>query len=720
MALAWLAVVVVLRAWDPVPLEILRLQAFDQYQRWQPRPKTRQPVVIVDIDESSLAEIGQWPWPRTVIADLVTKLSRTGAAAVAFDMVFAEPDRMSPARYARSVAGLPTSVTDILTELPSNDQVFAQVLRRIPVVLARSGTHQSIENGPGDSIPKTPIAELGLDPRPYVLAWPGLIHNISELENAAAGYGMFNLSPEKDGIVRRVPAVVRVGEDLHPSLPLELLRVASAQDTIVVKTNEAGVESVLVADTWIPTDRNGRIWVRFNGHDPERYISAKDVLSDNLAPSRVADKLVLIGTSATGLLDIKSTPLIDSMPGVEITAQLLETILTQTHLFRPSYTLAAEILVLVVAGVLLIVLVPILGAFWTLGLFICVTGALTGASWYLFQTQDALIDAAYPSLAIFSVYGLLAFTNYAREQMQRRRIRNAFVHYLSPELVEELARDPSKLVLGGESRVLTLLFCDIHDFTTMSEKYDAATLTWLLNYVFEPLSDIILDAHGTIDKYIGDSVMAFWNAPLDKPTHARDASLAALAMAQAMQGINNALTVDAEREGTSFEPIKIGIGLNTGICCVGNMGSEHRFNYSAIGDDVNLASRLEGQTRAYRVPIILGEKTFAQANGLAMLQLDLIRVKGKTIPARIYTLLGDADFANGETFSALRDAHDRMLAAYRGQDWDAAEAALEDCRKLGVGLGLDNLYDMYDNRIAAFETRSPGPDWDGVFAATIT
>jgi adenylate cyclase len=717
IASAWLVLLVALRAWDPVPIEILRLQLFDQYQRWQPRPMTRQPIVIVDIDEASLAAIGQWPWPRTLLADLVVKLFRAGAVAVGFDMVFAEPDRMSPPLYARSAPGLPTAVIEMLAGLPSNDDVLAEVFRQTRVVLGRSGTHETMRDGVDGDTLKVPVAELGVDPRPFLLAWPGLVHNLPELAGAAAGQGMFNLSPEKDGIVRRVPGIVRVGDKLYPNLILELLRVGTGQDTIILKANEAGVESVLVANAWIPTDRNGRIWVRFTGHDPARYVSAKDVISGNLVADAVAGKLVLVGTSAAGLLDIKSTPLNDTVPGVEVLAQLLETIVTQTYLFRPSYTFTLEMLVLSLVGGLLIVLVPVLGAVWTLGLFLGVSGGLAGASWYLFLQHGTLLDAAYPTLGAFSVYALLEFANYTREEAKRRQIRDAFVHYLSPELVEELVRDRSKLVLGGESRELTVLFCDIHGFTTISETCDAPAITRLLNRVFEPLSETIIKAHGTIDKYIGDTIMAFWNAPLEHPGHARTACLTALAMVRAMGPVNRALKIDAEEEGRPYAPVVVGIGLNTGQCCVGNMGSEHRFDYSAIGDDVNLASRLEGQTRVYRVPIIVGEKTYAEAADLAMLELDLITVKGKTVPARIYALLGDPDFARSEKFCQLREAHSLMLAAYRAQDWDAAGIALELCREHCQGLDLGRLYDTYEDRTATYRMRPPGPGWDGVIIA---
>jgi len=316
------------------------------------------------------------------------------------------------------------------------------------------------------------------------------------------------------------------------------------------------------------------------------------------------------------------------------------------------------------------------------------------------------------------VYGLLSFINYAREEAQRRQIRTAFGQYLSPEMVDRLAQDPGMLKLGGENREMTLLFCDVLGFTSLSEKYDAESLTGLINRLLTPLTDTILRAHGTIDKYMGDCVMAFWNAPMENREHARDGCRAALAMIQRLADLNAELRQEADQQGDDFAPLKVGIGVNTGVCCVGNMGSEQRFDYSVIGDDVNLASRLEGQTRLYHVRIVIGEKTLAQVADMAALELDVIRVKGKTIPAKIYALLGDEEVARGPQFAALRQAHEAMLSAYRAQDWDAARAALERSRAKADGFDLDELYQTFAERIDDYQANPPGEDWDGVYQAT--
>ncbi|MFQ5955730.1 MAG: adenylate/guanylate cyclase domain-containing protein, partial [Kiloniellales bacterium] len=477
-------------------------------------------------------------------------------------------------------------------------------------------------------------------------------------------------------------------------------------------------ESVFVAGAWIPTDRHGQVWVRYARRDPSRFVSAKDVLAGTLAAGAVANKLVLVGTSAAGLHDLRATPLGEVVPGVEIHMQLLETILTQSHLVRPNYTVTVELAVILMAGLLLVILVPTHGAYWTMGLNIAVTGALGGASWYLFSQQGVLLDAAYPAVATFAVYGLLSFTNYAREEAQRRQIRTAFAHYLSPEMVDRLARDPDMLKLGGENREMTLLFCDVHGFTSISEKYDAESLTRLINRLLTPLTDTILKAHGTIDKYMGDCIMAFWNAPMENKEHALDACRAALSMIRRLVDLNAELEKEAAEQGQDFSPLKVGIGLNTGVCCVGNMGSEQRFDYSVIGDHVNLTSRLEGQTRTYRVPIVIGEATRQQAGDMAALEIDLIRVKGKAVPARIFALLGDEELAASPRFAALSQAHEAMLTAYRAQDWRSAREALEASREYSDGLEIGGLLNMYEERIDSYEADPPGQDWDGVYLAT--
>ncbi|MGE0744696.1 MAG: CHASE2 domain-containing protein [Rhodospirillales bacterium] len=716
VALALLAVLLALRAWDPLPVEALRLRTFDLYQNLAPRPIAARPAVIVDIDEESMAAISQWPWPRTVLADMVDRLFRLGAVAVAFDSVFPEPDRMSPANVAQAFRGLNDEARASLNAMPSNDSVFADSLRRGRVVLGQATMERPVAGAAPRPAAVTPVAEIGGDPRPHLFHYPAVLRNVPEIEAAAAGRGMMTIPPESDNIVRRVPAVMRVGEALYPSLVVELLRVATGQSTYGVRVDRAGVQGIVVAGTLIPTDGQGRIWVHFSAPDPARYLSAHKVIDGSAPPESVRGKLVLVGASAAGLRDLRATPLSPTMPGVEVHAQLIETILSGSHLVRPNYAPGAELTLTLVAGLLIVTLVPLVGAWWTLAIGTVVAASLAGTSWYLYLEQRMLIDVGYAMGSAIVLYGVLTFLGFAREEAQRQRIKTAFSRYLSPDVVSRLAEDSSQLKLGGEMREMTLLFTDVEGFTRISENYDAVGLTNLVNSILTPLTRCVLATGGTVDKYMGDAIMAFWNAPLNDAEHARHACLTGLAIRREIAPLNERIRADAEARGRPFSPINVGVGINTGECCVGNMGSDLRFDYSVLGDTVNIASRLEGQTRTYRVGIVVGETTQAQAPDLAFLEVDLLRVVGKTRPVRIFTLAGDAAHAATPAFQALAAKHAALIAAYRAQDWDAAEALCGEC--LALEPAFAGLYQVYAERIAGFRLDPPPPAWDGVYVAT--
>ena len=717
LASALLFALLAVRVWDPPPLETLRLKTFDFYQVLQPRALSQQPIAIIDIDEASLAEIGQWPWPRTVVADLVSQITRFQAVAVAFDVVFAEPDRASPGEVANTLRGVDESFRVELRSLPSNDLWLANVFRQGRVVVGQAGYPRDIGE-PDRPVEPPPLAVIGDDPKPYLLHFDGVVRNIPVLEAAARGRGMFSLNAERDGVVRRVPAIMSVKDAIVPTLALELLRIATGGNAFAIKTDQAGVKSVVVGGVEIPTDRHGRLWVHFSKHDPSKYVSAKDVLRGTLPPGALTDKLVLIGTSATGLLDIKTTPVEPVLPGVEVHAQLLEAILSGSLLERPNYALGAEIVMTVAVGLLVIALVPVMGAVLTLVLGGALAASLAAASWYLYVEDGILLDVGFPLIASLIIYGSLVYINYFREERQKRRVRGAFSQYLSPALVRQLADNPNRLVLGGETKVMSFLFCDVRGFTTISERYksDPQGLTTLINRLLTPLTDAILAQNGTVDKYMGDCVMAFWNAPLDDADHARHACRAALDMLQRLEVVN--AERQREADGEAFVALRVGIGINTGTCTVGNMGSDQRFDYSVLGDAVNLASRLEGQSRNYGVPIVVGAATAAEVGeDLALLEMDLIAVKGKQEPERIFALLGDRTLGESRAFADLRQSNAALLACYRAQDWSGAKAALDDCRTKGEPLGLASLYVLHGQRIARFEAEPPGPGWDGVFVA---
>ncbi|HZD90532.1 MAG TPA: adenylate/guanylate cyclase domain-containing protein [Pseudolabrys sp.] len=719
VSLVLLAALVVLRIWDPLPLRAVRLRTFDFYQQLAPLQPTIHPVVIADIDEQSLETYGQWPWPRTLLAKLVSKLTNLGAAAIGFDVLFPEPDRMSPAVVARSFSGLDDATRAKLEKLPSNDSVLADAIRHSRVVLGESGHYQALPQS--KSPPATAgFALLGPDPSPYLFTFPGLIRDVPVLDQAAAGHGLLNIRSEPDGIVRRVPMVMKADGTIQPAITLEMLRLVTHSGAIRIKTDAAGVQSVAVPGLELPTDRNGQLWIHFGPYDPQRYVSVRDILQDRVPADRINRRLVLIGTSAVGLHDIKATPVDPAMAGVEVHAQVLENVLTNAALSRPNYAIGAELATAVLFCLFVIVLAPILGAGMMLALGTVVAIALAVGSWYFFVERQLLFDATFPLLSSFIVLGTLVFFNYFREQMQRRRIRFAFGQYLAPALVEKLAHSQEELVLGGEEREMTILFSDVRGFTTISEtfKHDPHGLTVLMNRFLTPMTNAIIEHNGTIDKYIGDAIMAFWNAPLPDLAQEVDACEAALDMLQRVEALNRQREQEAAVGGHGFVPIHIGIGINTGRCVVGNMGSDLRFNYSVLGDTVNLASRLEGQTKTYGNAIIIGEKT-ARAVGdkFAVLELDRIRVKGKTEPETIYTVLGRADVAGGKAFERLRRDVGDMLSCYRRRDFAGAAKALSRCRESDRAFGLEGLFAIYAMRIGLFEQAPPPADWDGVFAA---
>ncbi len=748
VGLAMLAAFVALSWADPYPVEYLRTKTFDMYQQFRPRVVGERPVTIVDIDEASLKELGQWPWPRTTLAQLVVNLANAGAAVIAFDVVFPEPDRLNPDRIAGTLYGLDEETRAKLRAMPSNDDLLADVFKQTRfqlrignrveeagrVVLGQavlfSGEEAAASTADANPLPAKSVAWKQMfkdapSPSSFLQPFAGLVRNVPALEDAASGHGIFSLAPEPDGTVRRVPTFFRQGDNAYPTLPIEMLRVGMLQRTALIETGYDGILDVKIKNPQggfftIPTDRMGRVWPYFSQHDPAKYVSAREVLNGTVDPARIEGKLVVIGTSATGLVDIRPTPVGEWMPGVEVHAQVIEAVLGGGLLERPQMMTLWELTALALAGLLVIVLVPWIGAKWTIGLFLVIAGGTAYGSWHEFVHDRVLLDATFPIVAVLLIYTTMTYLGFSREEAQKRQVRSAFGHYLSPAMVERLAEDPSQLKLGGEKRDMTMLFCDVRGFTTISETFKTHPegLTRLVNRLLTPLTRIILERRGTVDKYMGDCIMAFWNAPLEDPEHARDAVRSALAMIAEMKPLNERLRSDPDPKERPPTELRIGVGVNSGEVVVGNMGSDQRFDYSVLGDAVNLASRLEGQCKTYGVDCVIGESTCALVADFATLELDLIKVKGKKEAVAIHTVVGDETVAASDFFRSLRESHEAMLRCYRAQDWRLAGERLDDCRRRSDGFNLAGLYDLYEERIRIYERESPGADWDGVFVAT--
>src|SRR6266700_408000 len=709
-----------LRILDPAPVQELRVRTFDTFQVIDPRIKTQRPVTIVDIDERSLADprLGQWPWPRTRIADIVANLTRLGAVVLAFDAIFSEPDRRNPDIAADTFRNLDEATREKLRALPSNDQIFADAIRNSRVVLGESGgpdVHSDLDK----NLPVTGFAMLGEEPQRFMFQFPGLLRNVRVIEEAAAGRGLFTVVAERDGIVRRVPMLMQAQDITMPALSFEMLRVASGSGTILIKADDAGIKSIGVKGFQIPTDRNGQLWVHYAHRDPLIYVSAVDVLDGRVPSDKIEGKLVLVGTSAIGMNDIKTTPVSPVMPGVEIHAQVLESALTGAVVSQPSYGIAIEFFGAVLLGLLVIAFAPKFGPVTLVAVGALFASVLAGTSWYFYTQHRLLIDFTYPLMSTTAIYLTLIFSSFVREQAQRRQIRSAFGQYLSPALVEQLAQSPERLVLGGEEREMTIMFSDVRGFTTISESYkhDPQGLTALMNRFLTPLTNAILDSKGTIDKYMGDAIMAFWNAPIDDRQHQLNACEAAVDMLEKIDELNKLRELEAKEGGHIYIPLNVGVGLNTGTCVVGNMGSDLRFDYSVLGDSVNLASRLEGQSKEYGFPIIVGSKTaLVVKDKFAILELDFIMVKGKSEPEVIYAIAGREDVMQSGAFQRLRNITIEMLGCYRSRDWQGALDAIDRGRRSEDADTLEKLFGLYEARIKDYQADPPPEGWNGAFA----
>lgn len=712
------------RLQDYTFVEVVRLQSFDYLQRAKPREYQKLPITIVDLDEASFRSYGQWPWPRTQVAELIDNLGKLGAVATAFDIVFAERDRLSPQRVAEDNDTLPPEIAEQLKQMPDNEVVMAEAMKRHRVVLGQTSVRQERDvNHEGAEIQDAGFAAIGPDPKQFIGDFPDLLQNVEDLEAAATGRGVFSIEPDIDAVFRRVPLVVAVRGKIRLALSAELLRIATGGESFAIRSNVGGVEGVVLARKLVNTDGQGKVWPYFTPSNPQRYVSAASILNGTVDPAKIRGHMIMVGTSAIGLEDYRLSPLGVTVPGVEIHTQVVENIMLDTMLKRPVTFDLIEMIISFIAGVLVILIVPKLGAvFSALAAIIAISGVL-GLSWWRFAEHRELIDATFPIGTIIILFIITATANYIREEKERQQIRGAFGQYLSPALVDQLSDDPDRLVLGGETRELSVLFTDVRGFTGISESYkeNPEGLTKLMNRFLNVLSKPILDRNGTIDKYMGDAIMAFWNAPVDEEKHAYHAAMSALEMIKNVDELNTAREQElAGQTDEIYLPINVGVGINTGPCTVGNMGSDIRFDYTALGDTVNLASRLEGQSKPYGLPIVIGENTASVIPELATYEIDLIRVKGKNEPARIYALAGDETYAQSDDFVSFRALNRTMLSAYRTQDWESAFEALELMEPLGEKLGItveDYLF-IYETRIADFRANPPGKSWDGVYTAT--
>lgn len=723
---AALAVVMLVAAGNPMPLQRAEAIAFDTFQRiapWQGPPVSR--VAVVDIDEESIRRSGQWPWPRTELATLTRRLGEAGAKVVAYDIVFSEADRTSPEAVAARYLQSPLAPT--LLTLPSHDRLFVESFDKVPVVVGYFFLGPG--EGGSDVEARASFTIAGTLPERDVATYAGALRPLPLIEQAAAGTGFVTLQGDDDGIVRRVPLTAIQGGKPLPGLALEAVRMAlgagspnllASDGTGETLASPGAAVSIRVGPAEIQLTDAGEMWVHYAATPRTETLPAWRIIggdiSDAALKAAVAGKIVFVGGSAEGLQDLVATPLSQSVAGVNVHAAAAEQILAGHYLERPDWAGALEGLLAVLAGAGLALLLPrlgaALGALAALGLIM----ASGFSSWLAFTRAGYLLDPVLPVLAILAVYAVQTVAAFYREEHQRRFIHAAFDRYLSPELVRQIAADPGKLELGGEERDMSVMMCDIRGFSRISERYSPREVIEFLIAFLTPMSAILFAHKATLDKYIGDAILAFWNAPLDDPDHPVHAARAALAMIDETRALNAAM---AQQDKVPWPgEVEIGIGLNAGLCCVGNMGSRERLSYTLIGDTVNVASRLEGLTKLYGVPVIMGEALALRLPDFAVIELDRVRVVGRDAPMAIYALLGDERLRAEASFAAMAASHAAMLEAYRAQTWPQALAALEGAKPHFARFGIASLGALFADRIASLSVNPPDKDWDGTYQAT--
>lgn len=710
-----------------VPLvDRLGLAVFDTYQRAAPRPYEDVPVRIVDIDDESIRRLGQWPWPREQVAALTDRLAESGAAVIAYDIVFSEPDRTSPALLAERLrAGGDASAAAVVAQLPDPDRTLADSVAYSPVVL---GYFLTYDPQIGVAPATAGMAVAGTPPT-NVPTFSNAIPPLPGLMDSAAGAGFVSTVGDADGIVRRTPLIARQGDQLLPSLALESLRVAQQAGAIMIRSNDASgqhggdggdVVAIRVGQFEIPTTAQGEMWLRFTEPRPDRIIPAWRLMQDQMSQAEreaaFAGQIVFVGTGAIGLRDLVATPLEERTPGVGIHALAAEQAILGRFLTRPDWAPGLERVLLVLSALALALALPRLGARWSAVAGLVAVAAMVGASWWAFRARDFLIDPTWPVLGLVLTYGVVTFATYVREERRRSFIHGAFGRYLSPEMVRRIATDPGALELGGQEREMTVLFCDIRGFSRISEGMTPQQIIRFLIAFLTPMCDLLLQRKATIDKFIGDAILAFWNAPLEDAEHPRNAALSALGMVSALKTLNETMQAQA------VEPwpgeVKIGIGLNSGPCCVGNMGAAQRLSYSLIGDTVNVASRLEGLTKRYGVSIAIGSTLQAQLPEFATLELDRVRVVGRDATETLYTLLGDETLAADPDYRRFAEGHAELLDAYRARNWRGAKRRIKKLSGQAELYGMAEAHAALSARITTYARTDPGPDWDGTYQAT--
>ncbi|HRH79858.1 MAG TPA: adenylate/guanylate cyclase domain-containing protein [Thiobacillaceae bacterium] len=673
-------------------------------------------IVIVDIDEKSLQEIGRWPWPRDVTARLTRNLfEQYGVAAVGYDIVFAEPDQSSGLPVLERLAQGPLAgegvFLDTLGRLRPDldyDARLAEALAAGPAVLGYyfnfASPPERVGQLPAPLLDCQALKAQGIEP----VRSTGYNANLPGLQAQATDAAFFNMEADFDGTARRMPMVMEQEGKCYGALALLTTRAAMGAAAVRVLPGAGGRPPALDMDgLHVPLDARGMALVPYRSTTAYGYISASDVIGARAPAASLEGRIVLLGSTAPGIMDLRVTPMSKVFPGVEIHANLVSAILDGTVKWEPPNLRGLEVGALTLLGLTLAALLPLVSPVWAAVAVTLVSGLLVAGNFQAWDAWNMSLPLAAPLLTVIGLFILNMSYGFFVEARSKAQITRLFGQYVPPELVEEMARDPARYSLRGESREMSVLFSDIVGFTSISEGLEASELADMLNVFLSHMTRVIQQNKGTIDKYIGDAIMAFWGAPMSDDRHARDAVLTALAMQAALGELNPVL------KARGWPEVRIGVGVNTGRMSVGNMGSEFRMAYTVMADAVNLASRLEALTRQYSVWVLVGEATREACPDLSFMLVDRVRVKGKGKPVAIYEPLGPTVELPAEQLQTVRE-FEAVLADYQARQWEAAEDKLRTLRNRSPR----KLYDIYLERIAHFRASPPAADWDGVFTYT--
>jgi adenylate cyclase len=674
---------------DPLPLQVLRNTVFDQYQRWSPRPYQETPVRIIDIDEESLARLGQWPWPRTRIAEIVTRLQAAGAAAIAFDAMFAEPDRTSP----RAMLGVWNPSADLrhaMTALPDHDALLARALSRGEVVLGHAMQREG--KPPAHFARPYSMVNLGPSPLPFLHAFKGSVTSLPALQDAAAGNGAISFNPDSDGIVRRVPLMLRMGEEAVPSLIAEALRVAQGERNYFIKTGEVegeGIQEVRIGALTIPTTPQGEIWVHYTRPAPERYIPAWKVLAGQVPNELLAGHILLVGTSAQGLMDLRFNPLGRVMPGVEAHAQALEQIFTEKHLSRPGWAPGLEMLIILAGGLLVGFIGISAGAMLSAAATVAIFGLSGWGGWHAYSQHGLLIDPVMPGMTLLITFILASLYHHMASERRQRWIKQAFAHYVSPNLVAHLVDHPDQLELGGRRQECSFIFTDLAGFTSLMEKIDPAEAVTLLNTYLDEMIAIAFRHDGTLDRIVGDAVAIMFSAPVPQPDHRQRALRCALEMHRFAKRYADEINA----KGIPFGQTRIGV--HTGEVIVGNFGGSTIFDYRALGDPINTTARLESVNKQLGTLVCVSEATLSGQPDLPVRPIGRLVLKGKTQALMVYQPIVAEDGKEAEKDTAYENAYAQLR--------DEKPEALQAFEALATGRPDDPLIALHLQRLKAGE-----------------